>query len=61
VRDSDVPDSVLLAVTKGHLIQHEILTRARLPLRERCGNAGEEAGGGGSWTSAGTRCQQTEA
>lgn len=36
----------LLAVAKGHLVQHEILITAQLPLRGRCGNEGGEAGGG---------------
>lgn len=38
-------DSVqFLAVTKGHLVQHEIFITAQLPLHERHGNEREEAG-----------------
>lgn len=41
-----------LAVTKGHLVQHEIFITAQLPLRECCGNERDEAGGG-SWVLVG--------
>lgn len=50
----------LLAVTKGHLVQHEIFITAQLPLRERYGNERDEVGGG-SWILVGKPYEKTEA
>lgn len=50
----------LLAVRKGHLVQHEIFIMAQLPLREHYGNERDEAGGG-SWILEGKHCEKTEA